>query len=125
MLALLTRVLECDGFQVVTATDGQAALEVVARGGVDVVVCDLRMPRLDGLGLVRALGATPGGPPVVVVSASLEPDDAGALRAAGARDVLRKPFEPAALRSAVRRALAPAKMPPGGPPGPPGLEARP
>jgi CheY-like chemotaxis protein len=47
--------LRMEGFEVLEASDGQRALDVMAHGAVDVVVCDLMMPRIDGLELARRL----------------------------------------------------------------------
>ena len=50
----LTTTFELDGFQVVSAADGAQALEAIERGGVDLVLLDLQMPGLDGMGVLRA-----------------------------------------------------------------------
>ena len=51
-------ILESAGYEVLTATDGRAALELLERKGADVVVSDVEMPNLDGLGLVSAIRAS-------------------------------------------------------------------
>jgi CheY-like chemotaxis protein len=48
MLSALTRLLQRDGHTVETATDGQAALALLHEGDYDLILCDLRMPKLDG-----------------------------------------------------------------------------
>ncbi|HEU4405809.1 MAG TPA: chemotaxis-specific protein-glutamate methyltransferase CheB [Polyangiaceae bacterium] len=75
-----------------TARDGLEALEKIAELGPDVVTLDLVMPHLDGVGVLRALGAAPAPPRVVVVSASDAESDLGvAALEAGAVDLVRKP----------------------------------
>jgi CheY-like chemotaxis protein len=58
LVALLEEALTRDGHRVVTAPDGVAALELLRVRRFDAVLCDLRMPRLDGPGLLRTLDAT-------------------------------------------------------------------
>jgi CheY-like chemotaxis protein len=89
------------------ATDGTAALASVREREPDLVLCDLRMPRLDGFGFLRQL-APPGRvrPPVVFLTSH---DDAQAMdeaKGSGAFDYLVKPCEEALLRSVVERALS-------------------
>jgi CheY-like chemotaxis protein len=47
--------LRLEGYEVMEAADGQQALDVLAEGPVDIVVCDLMMPRVDGLELARRM----------------------------------------------------------------------
>jgi CheY-like chemotaxis protein len=91
--------LEALGSRVVVAGDGEAGLAAATRESPDLVLTDLRMPRLDGWELVRRLRATPdlAATPIVAVSAFVTPHDAGALEQAGFDGWLEKPFEPEAL----------------------------
>lgn len=57
------------GLDVLRADHGRAALEVIESEPVDVVITDMRMPVMDGLELLRALGARDDSPPVIVVTA--------------------------------------------------------
>jgi two-component system chemotaxis sensor kinase CheA len=74
---LLRNLLEAEGYRVVTVADGAAALEVLEVEPVDVVVSDIEMPRLDGFGLLAAVG---GKVPVVLVTSRT--GDVDARRAA-------------------------------------------
>lgn len=65
----LAALLTDDGFEVATAADGEAALAQVESFGPDVVLTDLRMPRLDGGRLARRLACRTGGPRVLAMSA--------------------------------------------------------
>jgi two-component system cell cycle response regulator DivK len=91
--------LEPLGSRVVVAPDGEAGLAAAMRESPDLVLTDLRMPRLDGWELVRRLRETPGlaATPVVAISAFVTPQDAGPLERAGFDGWLEKPFEPEAL----------------------------
>ncbi len=86
---LLTLILERAGYAVRTAADGRAALALIRE--VDVVLCDVRMPGLDGLGLLEAL--PPGAPPVVMMSAYGTLDTALEAMRRGAYDYINKPFK--------------------------------
>jgi DNA-binding NtrC family response regulator len=107
--ALLADILEQAGHQVVEVADGAAALAALERGGFDLVLSDQRMPRLDGLELLRRARTLPNAPPVVMLTAyGTIPDAVEAVRL-GAADYLTKPLpSPAALTAVVDRVLAPA-----------------
>jgi DNA-binding response OmpR family regulator len=93
----MERALVEDGYRVLTADDGRSALEVAHTVHVDAVVSDVRMPGLDGYGLVARLREWSSPPPVLLVSgfSSEEPTC----------PYLRKPFTPDALAAAVRDLL--------------------
>ena len=104
----LRRVLLLDPeLQVVgEARDGVEALELVERLRPEVLLLDMRMPRLDGLGVLEALGSKPGAPPVLVLTTF---DDADAFLAAvraGARGYLLKDVSPEELGGAIRSLAA-------------------
>lgn len=107
--AFLADVLEGAGHDVLEVGDGEAALRAIEREPFDLVLSDQRMPRLDGLELVRRLNAKPGSPPVVVITAfGTIPDAVEAVRL-GAADYLTKPLpSPRALLAVVDRVLQPA-----------------
>ncbi|MEN3308335.1 MAG: hypothetical protein V7603_4537 [Micromonosporaceae bacterium] len=88
------------------AEDGRAAVEAISRSRPDVVLMDIRMPRLDGLAATAAIRARPD-PPAIVVLTTFDTDDA-VFRAleAGATGFLLKDTPPAELLRAVRLAAA-------------------
>jgi putative two-component system response regulator len=94
------------------AADGAEALETARREKPDLVLADLRMPRLDGYGLCKALAADlrTRTVPVVILTSNGDPDTVAKCRAAGAREVLRKPIQPQPLQDALLRHL-PATTP--------------
>ncbi|WP_369959147.1 two-component system response regulator RssB [Pseudomonas benzenivorans] len=104
--ASLAAYLEDSGFNVLQAANGLQGLEVFQREQPDLVVCDLRMPQVDGLELIRRINALGVETPVIVVSgAGVMTDAVEALRL-GAADYLIKPLEDlAVLEHSVRRAL--------------------
>mgnify|MGYP001577916513 CR=1 FL=1 len=102
---LLTGVLRDQGFQVVAAEDGQAALEQITREPPDVVLLDLRMPGLGGIQVLEQARAVAPHMLVVIVTAYGDlPSAVQALRL-GAYDFLTKPFDNDEIVFTVRRAL--------------------
>ena len=103
--ALLALVLGEEGYRVAVAGDGRAALRRLAEGGYDLVVSDIMMPHLDGLGLARAMGADPAlrAIPLVLMSAVHPPTNGVARYAA----FLPKPFDLDELLDTVGRLVGP------------------
>jgi DNA-binding NtrC family response regulator len=98
--------LESTGLELATAEDGEAALRALKRAPADLVLLDLQMPNLDGMGLLRRLRAEGNEVPVVIITAYGSVPDAVAAMRLGALDFLAKPLTPDALRAAVAGVLA-------------------
>jgi len=103
--------LECDGFRVLAAANGQLALDAIRVEQPDLVVLDLMMPVLDGLDVCHILRTETGSnvPIIMVTARSTEEDKLTGLES-GADDYLTKPFSPRELSariSAVLRRTAP------------------
>jgi two-component system, cell cycle response regulator len=107
-LRLLGRSLERDGHDVVTASDGAQALEVLAATRVDIVLLDVLMPGLDGYEVLERVQADPAlrHIPIIMVSALDELDSVVRCIELGADDYLPKPFEPVLLRARITAGLA-------------------
>jgi len=105
MQRTLRRLFESDGLQVQIASDGLAGLESFQKQLPNVVVLDLKLPRLPGKELCRAFKAQAGSVPVVVLSANAEVEDKVLLLELGADDYVTKPFSPKELLARVRRAM--------------------
>ncbi|HVY44350.1 MAG TPA: sigma-54 dependent transcriptional regulator [Minicystis sp.] len=101
----LEKLLKQEGFVVDAAADGVEALAVAADRPPDVVVTDLKMPNLDGVGLMQKLHEQDGALPVIVVTAFGDVSNAVAAMRAGADDYLTKPVDFDALVVAVERAV--------------------
>ena len=99
--ALLTR----SGFEVVTAEDGKAAMEVLQHGGIDLLMTDIRMPRMDGLELLSWSRTDLPDIPVIVITAHGTVDTAVQAMKDGAFDFVTKPFDSGQLVRIVRKAL--------------------
>ena len=109
--ASLAAYLEDSGFTVLQAANGLQGLEVFEREQPDLVICDLRMPQVDGLELIRRINALQVETPVIVVSGAGVMSDAVEALRLGAADYLIKPLEDlAVLEHSVRRALDRAQL---------------
>lgn len=104
----LERALELEGYRVRTAADGVQALAAVHSEPVDLLVLDVMMPGVDGLGVASVLRAERDRTPILMLTARVETPDRVAGLDAGADDYLAKPFELdelfARLRALLRRA---------------------
>lgn len=108
VLKLLRVNFELEGYDVMTATNGEEALDLVGRDSPDAVICDVMMPGIDGLEVVRRLRADPAtvALPLVVVSAKAQRSDVAAGLQLGADAYVTKPFDPAELLEVVAGLLA-------------------
>jgi two-component system response regulator HydG len=102
--------LEQEGFTVSTAADGAEALDLLASGSFDVVVTDLKMPRIDGLELLKRARQTYEDLPVVMVTAHGAVESAIAAMKAGAEDYLEKPVQIDELVVVLERVLRNRKV---------------
>lgn len=109
MIRLATYVLETAGYDVSIATDGNGALAVLEKEPVDLVLCDITMPGLDGLTLLRTVRSAPRTEalPVVMLTARGEEVDRETAAELGANGYLTKPFSSGELLSEVQRHVGP------------------
>jgi two-component system response regulator AtoC len=98
------------GHRVHLAADGLQALAVLDGATVDIVLTDLRMPVLDGLGLLQAMAQRAIAIPTVVMTAHGTVETAVQAMKAGARDYLIRPFDVDVLELAIERVLAREKL---------------
>ncbi|MCC6558404.1 MAG: sigma-54-dependent Fis family transcriptional regulator [Polyangiaceae bacterium] len=101
----LEKLLRQEGYVVDVAADGPNALEVAAERPPDVVVTDLKMPRMDGVDLLKKLREQDPDLPVIVVTAFGDVASAVNAMRAGAEDYLTKPVDFDALILSIERAL--------------------
>jgi predicted regulator of Ras-like GTPase activity (Roadblock/LC7/MglB family)/CheY-like chemotaxis protein len=80
-------------FEALTAPNGKAAVEVLKTGTVDLVVTDLKMPELDGFGLLASMSKNQPNLPVIVMSAYCTPEIKARLNSLGAFKILEKPID--------------------------------
>src|SRR6478609_609952 len=102
---VLSAQLERDGYDVHTAEDGEQALSILKEHHIDLVITDLRMPRIDGMELLRRTQKMDADLPVVMITAHGTVDNAVEALKTGAFDYLTKPFDQVEVRTIVAKAL--------------------
>ncbi len=93
------------GYQVATADDGASALEVIRKKKFDLVITDLKMPRMDGIDLLKGIKETVPGTAVILLTAFASGETALAAMRGGAHDYVEKNFDVDELLAIVRDAL--------------------
>ena len=105
-LVLRKRLAELGYDRITEAVDGVEGLAAIEAGSFDIVLLDLEMPRLDGIGMLEQLHAARGAaPPVIVISALTEMDKIVRCIELGAEDYLPKSFDPPLLRARLGAVL--------------------
>lgn len=110
MRRLLEIMLKQAGYQPLVAANGREALDILKREGADLVVSDLHMPGMDGLGLLTAMNEEDIAAPVIIVTAYGEVSSAVAAMKLGAADYIVRPFDLDTLEIAMTRALSLARL---------------
>jgi DNA-binding NtrC family response regulator len=101
---VLGAILAREGYEVLEARDGEEALALVGPGVV-AVITDLKMPRMDGMALLRRMGAEHANVPVIMITAHGSVDSAVEAVKLGAFDYIEKPFEQVQIRQIVDKAV--------------------
>jgi CheY-like chemotaxis protein len=92
-----------------SAEDGEEAVEAARSGRFDLILMDIKMPRMDGVAAtraIRALSGPIGKTPIIALTANADPEDAEGYLAAGMNGVVEKPMKPEHLLQALQNALA-------------------
>jgi len=111
---LLSYPLRKDGYEVISAQDGQEALERFAEARFDLVILDLMLPKLDGIEVCRRMRSRSQVPIIMLTAKDDEADKVTGLEI-GADDYITKPFSMREFRSRVKAALRRSRMIGGGP----------
>jgi DNA-binding response OmpR family regulator len=110
IVSLVRAYLERDGYVVLTAADGRAAIDAASRERPDLIVLDLMLPQVDGLDVCRQVRRESNVPIVMLTARDEESDKLVGLEL-GADDYVTKPFSPrelvARIRAVLRRTAAP------------------
>jgi DNA-binding response OmpR family regulator len=101
----LARALRREGYDVDVASDGPETLEAAKNGGIDLIVLDIGLPRLDGLEVCRRIRSSGQAIPVLILTARADEVDTVIGLDAGADDYVTKPFRLAELLARVRALL--------------------
>jgi two-component system chemotaxis response regulator CheY len=99
--------LQAAGYEVLTAVDGRDALGKLQGGAVQMVITDLNMPTLDGIGLIRQLRADAKYKfiPIIMLTTESQVEKKQEGKAAGATGWIVKPFQPEQLIAVVKKVL--------------------
>jgi len=108
MRMLVKQTLITAGHTVVEACDGLDALDKLGTASVDLFLCDVNMPRLDGLSLVKRLRALPKCKfsPILMLTTEVDPEKKRIAKEAGATGWLVKPFQPEQLLATIKKVIA-------------------
>jgi len=101
----LARALRREGYDVDVSADGPATLDAALAGGIDLIVLDIGLPKLDGLEVCRRLRSEGQSVPVLILTARADEVDTVIGLDAGADDYVTKPFRLAELLARVRALL--------------------
>ena len=104
ILTTLSIVLQAEGYAIRVYSDGEAALKALTENPPDLAVFDIKMPRMDGMELLRRLRATSDLPVIFLTSKDEEQDEEAGL-AMGADDYIAKPFSQRLLLARIRAIL--------------------
>jgi len=104
ILTSVKMTLEGEGFEIDTYSDGQSALEAFYRKQPDIVVLDIKMPRMDGMDLLQKMRSKISSPVIFLTSKDDEIDEVLGLRM-GADDYIKKPFSQRLLVARIRALL--------------------
>jgi DNA-binding response OmpR family regulator len=109
LLAMIAHLLKRSHYRVVTAEDGEQALDLAFERLPDLAVLDVRMPKLDGVEVLRKIreNSRTSGTPAILISAGVDQERIAACLAAGADEFVKKPFSPRELVAVVETVLSP------------------
>jgi two-component system response regulator AtoC len=104
MLHMLKTILSKEGYEIDTATNGKEGIEKVEGNAFDTILCDLRMPDLDGLSLLKVLKEKQISSTIIMMSAYGTVDLALEAMKCGAYDYISKPFKPDEIILTLKKA---------------------
>jgi len=104
ILLMLQSLLKANGYDVETARDGNTAIDIVRRGGIDITISDLRMTPMDGMALFNELKVIAPRMPVILLTAYATVDTAVSAMKSGVFDYLTKPFKVDDMVACLKRA---------------------
>ena len=101
ILTSISMLLENEGYKVSTFSDGESGLKAILENNPDIAVVDIKMPRLDGIELLKKLRRTSNMPVIILTSKDTEIDELLGLKV-GADDYITKPFSQNILMERIR-----------------------
>ena len=113
MRRVIRKVLDLSGFQIgecLEAGNGQEALDVLENHWIDLVLSDIHMPVMDGLGFIRAVRSSTSWTdlPIIFITTESNEDRLREAMELGAKGYIRKPFQPEEIRSLLCQVMGEA-----------------
>ncbi len=105
LLDLVVGILQHAGYKVSSASDGAAGLELIKKGGIEVAILDMMMPRMDGLTALAEIKKIAPDVEVIMFTAHSSVDTAVESMRLGAFDYIKKPFETKDMEATVEKAV--------------------
>jgi len=102
---VIQKELERLGYSVQSAPDGEAALELLEEAAVEVLLCDINMPRMDGMTLLKRVHERPNPPEVIMLTGHATVETAVEAMKLGAYDYLSKPYRIGELDALIKQAV--------------------
>lgn len=99
------KILSPEGFEVALASDGYEAIELIKKDTYDIIITDLKMPKMDGLEVLEWIKKNSPSSKVIVITGFSTPEIAEKAVATGAAGYLEKPFTPETLLSVVQSVI--------------------
>lgn len=108
ILLLVRANLEIDGYEVLEASDGEKALQIIENNRPDLILLDVMMPKIDGWKVLKKVKQTPelASIPVVMLTAKVQETDQIKGWESGANEYVTKPFNPLSLIQIVKKLLS-------------------
>ncbi len=108
VLALLTLMIKSQGYNVITASDGQEALEKARKEAPNLILLDVMLPKMDGYKVARMLKFDENFShiPIILLTAKIQEKDKQTGLEMGANDYMTKPFDTALLLAKIKETLA-------------------
>ncbi len=106
MREFLKILLEKEGYDAVTASNGEKAVKIIAEQDLDLVISDIRMPGMNGLKLLDTIKKNQKGLPFIMITAFASPEDAVQAMKNGAYDYITKPFKVDEIKAIISSAIA-------------------
>ena len=102
---LLCAILKINGYEAIPAFNGEAALDIIDHQHIDLLLCDVMMPKMDGFALTQAIRDGGSMMPILMLTAKALPEDKHTGFLVGTDDYMTKPFDIGELLARVRAAL--------------------
>ncbi len=105
-VSIIKKALNAEGYSVSPATSGALALSILEKEKVDVLVCDMSMPEMDGITLLKKVKEIYPGMPVIIITAFGDWGKYAEALREGAAEFLSKPFKMEELMKTIRKVLS-------------------